>query len=196
MAERSAEYRRCLKESKQHHRNSKTYSGRLLRPHAPFIKEIIDRHGCKSVLDYGAGKGRQYEWVSHGGDASIPKGMTIERFWGVLVTKYDPAWKPFSQEPTGQFDLVICTHTLGSIPVADLGWVIDRIFGYARKAVYIAEKIGDVHKQVFSQPDIMPRWTAEQWREFVAARKPSHIECTLATREETDKGVIVTRVII
>src|SRR5687767_9253558 len=173
MSKPSAEYRRCLKESKLHHRNSKTYSGRLLRPHAPFIKEIIDRHGCAAVLDYGAGKGQQYTWVSHGGDASIPKGMTIEKFWGVPVTKYDPAWKPYAAEPTGQFDLVICTHTLGSIPVTDLEWVVSRIFGYARRVIYIAEKIGGVHKQVFAQPDLMPRWSADQWRSLIGALRPA-----------------------
>lgn len=196
MAEPSAEYFRCLQESVRHHANSKTYSGRLLRPHAPFIKEVIDRHGCKSVLDYGAGKGQQYTWVSHGGDASIPKGMTIEEYWGVSVTKYDPAWAPYSQEPTGRFDLVICTHVLGSIPVTDLDWVVGRIFGYARKAVYIAEKIGDVHKQVFSQPDLMPRWSADQWRMLLGARRKVGIECTFAARHETEQGVIVERRIL
>lgn len=196
MPDPSPYYLRCLEEAKRHHARSKTYSGRLLRPHAPFIKAVIERHECKSVLDYGAGKGRQYEWISHSDEASIPAGMTIEQFWGIPVTKFDPAWPAFSREPYGRFDLVICTHTLGSIPVPDFDWVLDQIFAYAEKAVYIAEKIGPVLKNVHSDSKIMPRWTSEQWIDRISWRRPHNIECTVAMREETACGAVVTRTVL
>lgn len=195
----SPAYHRALKEAQAHHQSSKTYSGKFLRPHAPAIKHLIERWSAKSLLDYGCGKGRQYEWVSHGEDASIPKGMTIEQYWGIPVTKYDPAYPPFAAEPKGpddNFDLVICTHVLGSIPTADLPAVFEDLISYAGCAVYIAEKIGPVRKQVFSAPTEMPRWTQAEWRahlgrylsdSYKGAESP---EVWLATREKTERGVI------
>lgn len=193
----SAEYARCLAEATHHHASSKTYSGKFLRPHAPFIKALIEKHGCRQALDYGCGKGVQYRWVSHGDDASIPAGMTIEQYWGIPVLKYDPAYPPYAKEPTGPFDLVICTHVLGSIPIADLAWVIQRLTTLGTKAIYIAEKIGPVRKSVFTTPDRMPRWTATEWEAFIGAQPHNGCEITLATREKTeDRGVIVTRKIV
>jgi hypothetical protein len=191
MHEPSADYARALDECSRHHATSKTYSGKFLRPHAPFIKAIIDRLGCTSVLDYGCGKGEQYTWIGHEGSA-IPAGMTIEEYWGVVVTRYDPAYPPFSAEPVGQFDLVLCTHTLGSIPTHDLPWVVDRLHSLATKAVYVAEKIGEVRKQVISQPEGFPRgWTHADWKR--ALRRDTDIEVTLATRTKFASGQVRVR---
>jgi SAM-dependent methyltransferase len=193
MREPSADYQRALQECQQHHASSKTFSGRLLRPHAPFIKAIIDRLGCTSILDFGCGKGLQYEWVSHGDDASIPAGQTLETYWGVPVTKYDPAYPPFAAEPVGTFDLVLCTHTLGSIPKADLPWVIDRLHALANKGLYVAEKLGPVHKTVVSQPELFPRgWTHAQWK--AAIKRRNGLEVTLSTRRSDPRlGTVVKR---
>ncbi|MDF3212152.1 hypothetical protein P3C35_30750, partial [Mesorhizobium sp. LMG15046] len=46
---------------------------------------------------------------------------------------------PFAAEPIGKFDLVICTHVLGSIPVLDLPWVLDRLYSLSNKALSIAQ---------------------------------------------------------
>lgn len=185
--EPTAAYELALKEAKAHHAESKTYSGKFLRPHAPAIKAIIDRLNVRSILDYGCGKGAQYQWRSHGPGASIPEGMTLEQFWGVDVRKYDPAWPPFATPPDPQerFDLVICTHTLGSIPLVDLmGWVVPLIYLRARKAVYIAEKLGPVGKQVFSFPDTMPRdFTRAHWRSLLSGLDHPGLEVWLSTHE-------------
>ncbi|WP_192246101.1 methyltransferase domain-containing protein [Mesorhizobium silamurunense] len=188
----SAEYYSALEQSKRHHASNKTFSGRFLRPHAPFIKEIIERLGCASILDYGCGKGAQYTWRNEDPVGSIPVGMTIEEFWGVAVTKYDPAYLPFAAEPTGTFDLVICTHTLGSIPIADLPMIIDRLYSLSNKAIYIAEKIAPVKKQVFNRPDLHPfEWDAQRWA--AAIRRELPIEVTLSIREQRAEGVVVER---
>ena len=179
----SKEYLAALEASKEIHKG-KQFTGKFLRPHAPFIKEIIDRLGCKTVLDYGCGKGQQYEWV-------IPStGQTIEQFWGVSVTKYDPACKIFAKEPEGKFDLVICTQTLGTIPVADLPWVIDRLYGLANKALYVSERIGPPRKVLGDNALRPSEWSAKEWEDALKRKNP--VEATLATREIINGDKITT----
>ena len=174
----SEAYWRALEDSKVVHKTTKTFSGRIFRPHAAFCKEIIDRLGCLSCLDYGCGKGQQYEWVMPN------RQMTFEQWWGVEVKKYDPAWPAFAEEPVGKFDLVICSHVLGTIPVKDLSWALDRIYGYAGKAVYFAEIIGPSSKKaMFHDADNLPcEWTPEQW--MAALRRDTPLEVTLACKEQ------------
>lgn len=154
----SALYRQALAEAKAHHATAKTYSGRFLRPHKPYLSGLIKGLGIRTALDIGAGKGRQYTWIDPA------DGLTLEQAWRVRVTKYDPAWAPFAAEPKGQFDLVICTHTLGSIPIEDHHWFIPRLIGFATKAVYIAEKIGPIKKGVHGDREgFATGWTRGEW---------------------------------
>lgn len=158
-------YWKALAEAKAHHASSKTYSGKFLRPHKPFIGELIEQFDCKTALDYGAGKGVQYAWVDPA------DGKTLEQAWGIEVEKYDPAWSPFEVEPDGPFDLVICTHTLGSIPTVDHEWVIDHLLDTASKVLYIAEKIGPVKKRVHGdRVGFVNGWHRDQWRAVIGAR--------------------------
>lgn len=198
----STMYLRCLAEARAHHASSKTYSGKFLRPHAPHIKRILEEFGGKSILDVGCGKGSQYTWVSHGEEASIPVGMTLEKYWGAKVFKYDPAWPPFETppKPGEQYDVVLCTHVLGSIPVVDLDWFLQDLFDRSRYAVYIAEKIGPISKEVFSNPGQMPHgWTALDWITAIRMRYdrwlgtrdgPHHPKVWFVSREKTEAGVI------
>ena len=186
-------YWAAIELAKAHHVSSKTYSGKLMRPHAPFIKDLIDKHGCKTLLDYGCGKGSQYTWVSHGGEASIPGGMTIVDYWNVDITLFDPAYEPFAEIPKGKFDIVIVTHALGSIPITDLKAAIVQIYGYANKAVYIAEKIGEVNKSVFNNLNGMPRFDRAQWEKVLREVPHEGLEVVLSTRLKTENGVETIR---
>lgn len=187
-------YHRALTEAEAHHLSSKTYSGKFLRPHAPFIKEIIDRLGCKTVLDYGCGKGKQYEWRSNEDGQAIPRGQTIEEYWGVEVRKYDPCYPPLAKCPIGRFDLIICTHVVGSVPRKDLRWFRETLERYAQKAIYYAEKLGPVGKQVFSEPHLMPRdWTREEWVAALRTQNRPGLEVWLATREDRGGEIITMR---
>lgn len=168
----------ALEDSKRVH-HGKQFTGKFLRPHAAFIKEIIDRLGVKSILDYGCGKGHQYEWV-------IPStGQTIEEFWGVKVTKYDPAYPPFAREPEGTFDLVICTQVLGVIPIPDHGWVIDRLYALANKAIYVSERLGEARKEV-GDPSLRPfDYNEGDWLKALGATgfRSANAEVTVAFRK-------------
>lgn len=180
----SAAYIRALEEARTHHLDSKTYSGRFLRPHAQAVKGLIERHGATSILDYGCGKGDQYQWVGEGKVGGVPAGMTLEQFWGVPVHKYDPAWPPLAKpEPEeivakhGRFGVTLVTHVLGSIPIFDLTrWVFPRLAELTSGAIYIAEKVGPVRKQVITQTEILPRWPAPYWSGMVQAASTLHPE--------------------
>lgn len=187
----SAAYDRALAESTAHHASSKTYSGKFLRPHKPFLLEMVKRLGIQSALDYGCGKGSQYTWIDEA------DGLTFEQAFGFEVTKYDPAWPPYAAEPRDPSDLVMCTHVLGSIPTADQQWLFSRLFGFATKAVFIAEKVGPIKKQVFSDPSAMPHdWSAQDWLDFAkpyAKAFAGETHFSFRYRDEADDGVYVDR---
>jgi hypothetical protein len=114
----------------------RTYCGRSMPCHARAIKELIDEHCAKSILDYGAGKGLQYRDVRveiPGG----PKYPSIPAYWGIeSLTCYDPAYEPFRQLPTGPFDGVVCTDVLEHCPEGDLEWILGELFTLARRFVF------------------------------------------------------------
>ncbi len=114
----------------------KTYNGRSLPRHAGRIKDLIDRHGARTLLDYGSGKGHQYRPL----EVRLPDGRvfrSIPAFWGIeSVACYDPAYEPFSQMPTGMFDGVICTDVLEHCPEQDIPWILGELFGFAQKFVF------------------------------------------------------------
>lgn len=180
----------AVAEGAAHHQRSKTYSGMLLRPHKPFLTALIQRLGITSALDYGAGKGLQYEWLDP------TDGKTLEEAWGLNVTKYDPCWPPYAAEPKGTFGLVMCTHTLTLIPLGDLDSVIERLFRLADRAVFVAEKIGERKKREVADPEGRPiGWTVDGWLDRIGpiAERYPQIETTVSTRERIDGAAIMRR---
>lgn len=114
----------------------KTFDGRSLAAQLAHIKQLIDQSQARTVLDYGSGKGTQYD----------PRPVTAEdgaEYDGVVdylgvdeVTCFDPAYAPFSRLPTGSFDAVISTDVLEHCPEEDIGWIVEEMFGYAEKFVF------------------------------------------------------------
>src|SRR6266481_1302996 len=134
-----------------HDKGGKTFSGQFTWKNRHRIKEIIDRFDVHSILDYGCGKGKQYINIDP------DSGQSLEEYWGIITTKYDPGVKQFSREPTGKFDLVICVQVLGSIPSDDLPWVVDRLYSFATKAIFVSERLAIPRKQIYaSMADDMP----------------------------------------
>lgn len=113
-----------------------TFPGKSLLPQAGRIKRLIEQTGALTVLDYGSGKGRQYEPmpVSDGGGGTWPG---ILDYWGVdEVVCYDPCYAPYSALPEGVFDGVICTDVLEHCPEQDIPWIVGEIFDYATRFVF------------------------------------------------------------
>jgi hypothetical protein len=115
-----------------------TFPGLSLPIQAPRILALIKQTGARHILDYGSGKGQQYQ----ARDLAIPGEAetwpSIQDYWGVeSVTCYDPSYTPFSELPRGAFDGVISTDVLEHCPEEDVPWIIDEIFSFARKFVFM-----------------------------------------------------------
>ena len=114
----------------------KTFPGQSLLPQGGRIKEMILRHGAKTLLDYGAGKGVQYQPMEITVEG-VGRWSSMKAFWGIdELYCYDPAYEPFNKLPDKKFDGVISTDVLEHCPEEDIPWILDEIFGYATRFVF------------------------------------------------------------
>ena len=118
------------------HLASKTFDGRSLVPQAQRIKRLIDGLGASRILDYGSGKGTQYDPVPFEVQG-LGKWDGVLDYWEVdEVVCFDPAYPPYSRMPQGKFDGVIATDVLEHCPEEDMDWIVDEMFGFAGRFVY------------------------------------------------------------
>jgi hypothetical protein len=113
-----------------------TFPGLSLPSQAGRIKRLVAATGAANILDYGSGKGMQYDLRGiKTEDGKIYE--TIQDYWDVdFIQCYDPSFTPFSKLPTGKFDGVISTDVLEHCPEEDLQWIIGEIFSYADMFVF------------------------------------------------------------
>lgn len=182
MSEPSPAYFEALKATQKLHANTKKFNGRFLWRYLDVLEPALRELGCKTLLDYGSGKGKQ--WATPLDES----GQLLADRLGVEVTMYDPGLSQYSKLPVGKFDAVVCTQVLGSIPVADLPWVVDRMYGYADKLLFVGERLRKVRKKFLDHmKDQMPHeWSHEQWED--ALRRPDHgIRVLLKTKNGSVK---------
>lgn len=119
---------------RQMHESPDMFQGFSMMPHIHRIKKLIDLHGAQTILDYGCGKGKQYEATVEAPGGPYPN---LEAFWGVAVSKYDPAYPPYSRPPFGPFDGVVCTDVLEHLESEeDAGQVVATLFSAAKQFVF------------------------------------------------------------
>jgi hypothetical protein len=161
-------YHKALQLTKNHHASqSKTFSGQFTWKNRHRIKDVIDRFNVKSILDYGCGGGKQYRNVDD-------TGQNLEQYWGIKTTKYDPGVPIYAKEPTGSFDLVLCIQVLGSIPKNDLSWVVDRLYNFANKAVFVSERLGRPRKKIYEsiEGDMPYDMSKKEWMDVLTVSAP------------------------
>lgn len=120
----------------------------------------------------------------------IPNGQTLEEYWGIEVTKYDPAWPEYSTPPEGKFDLVICTHVLGTIPIIDLPIFVHRLYRHTSKVLYVAERISEGPKKAWTEIECPIGWTAMQWIDLLGPLRPGGIKVFLTVAYPRPEGVL------
>lgn len=106
--------------AKQVHDGNKHWWGGSLCPFIEEIDSLMEKLNATTLLDYGCGKaqGHPEHWKTY--------------------SKYDPAYLPFSEKPKTKFDVVISTDVMEHIPECCVDHVLQEIFGYAEKMVFLA----------------------------------------------------------
>jgi hypothetical protein len=114
----------------------RTYPGINLLPHLGRIKQLIDRTGARSVLDYGCGKGLQYDAVDF--DApGIGRIESVIDYWDIdEVICYDPCVPNFSRLSAEGAHGVIATDVLEHCPEEDISWIVREMFAHAQRFVF------------------------------------------------------------
>ena len=207
--EPSQEYIELLDAYKEMHSESGAFKGISLVPFILVIKDLIKENECKTLFDYGCGKGIPYhkEYFK----AADPKNKwkefdkPIQDVWGIdEFFLYDPAYPDHDKLPNKKYDMVVCTDVLEHIPEDDLDWIIREILHHSNKVVFInvcamkalktfqkgKHKGRNVHVSLFSHNEWVER-LANIWRDF------KHLKIYLATTgdkgEKSLKGVCIKR---
>lgn len=115
----------------------RTFPGASLFAQTSRIKKLVTLTGALTILDYGSGKGKQYGQLRIEGNDGEEHDSVLD-YWGVdHIACYDPAFPPYSELPQGTFDGVICTDVMEHCPEEDVPWIVDEIFGYATRFVFV-----------------------------------------------------------
>lgn len=170
-------YYQVVEKVKIFHRQNKTYSGGGTLAYADEIKKLAEIYNPKSLLDYGCGKGLQYE------ENSIitfgEQKVTFDKFIGVeSVYKFDPGVDEFETppNPTSKFDAVIAIQSLTGIPDVDFPIVVKELMAMTNKFCFIGNKIspGKTKKAttgpdttgLFIEDRLNPDWWIEQFKDW------------------------------
>ena len=158
----------------KHDQGEGMFNGRSLLKFVDLIKLYLENNNCKSVLDYGCGKAVLYtdkfSEVTDEIDCPLPE------YWGLDECElFDPGYEKYGKLPIHRKDAVICTDVLEHVAEEDLGWVVEEIFSYAKKIVFLnvacfkALKVlpdgRNAHISVFSPNDWL-QMLAEKSRQF------------------------------
>ena len=172
-------YNQSVELGKKFQQENSSWGGDDCKKYHNYIRYLMDQYQAKTVLDYGCGKGRQYQQLVPYGlpDGTMTAPMTFTtRINADSVYCYDPCVEEFAQEPapSQQFDAVICTQVLGSIPDKDMSWLRDRLMNYATKFVFIGlhnpTRPPKQRKQMYDQKYITHNrpveWYQEQFKSW------------------------------
>ena len=123
-----------------HQAGHKNWTGKPVLQHRKQIRSLVEQTGAKTALDYGCGKGRQFTWPLPLEAEAAPgfrAGEFFAQYIGIPIIGYDPCVPEYAEKPTDRFDLVLCANVLGLVPDGDLPAVIDEVFAFSKKAVFV-----------------------------------------------------------
>ena len=137
MFENSAYYHESVALGTKFQLENKSWDGHDTFKYRRQLRDLIKHYNCKSLLDYGCGKGHQWSEPHVFLPEKVP-----QQFQTYLnldeVTLYDPCVEKFSQDPAQKkYDIVSCTQVIGTIPDADIPWFKQRLMSYTGKVCFI-----------------------------------------------------------
>ena len=146
----SPRYTELLEQYRAMHK-AKQFSGIGAYKHRRALRRLIRETNAKVLLDFGCGRGLQF--ASHNAEALLSKLNVFCSSWtealGVeRIVGYDPASEAYSIVPTGKFDGVYAIDVLEHCNETDLPWIIEEIFSYAFKFVFLTVAIVPAKKNL------------------------------------------------
>ena len=118
------------------------FNGISLAVHIERLTKLMLLEGVKSLLDYGCGKALLYDDMKYKEMPIDKNGQVLpkplSKLWQLdYFSLYDPAYEKYNKLPKGKYDAVICTDVIEHIDEKDVDWILDEIFFYARKFVFV-----------------------------------------------------------
>jgi hypothetical protein len=169
-------YHKMVNHSKEYHLKKDVYSGIATINYSHDIKNLVDKHNAKTLLDYGCGKGHHYDqdkgaWFN---DTTFDKWLNIES-----VYLFDPAVPNLSVFPKDgqQFDAVIAIQSLAGIPDQDFPIVVDQLMKMTKKFCFIGTKLKkgkssksvEGSEQYFKEDRVDPQWWKHQFQNWTGS---------------------------
>ena len=166
-------YQTSINAGKEYHKKNKGWAGNDSKKYHLYIADLVQHYSAETMLDYGSGRGEQYTipvpWPTPEIDVFTPA-MTLDQRIGITsYYMYDPCVEGLDQLPPAgsKFDCVICTQVLGSVPDADIPWVIDLLMSYSKKFCFVGLLHPNIpvkrHKLALYQQEYFPAQRTEQW---------------------------------
>jgi hypothetical protein len=136
-------YEQSVEAGRRYQESEKVWAGLDSKKYARPIRDLVQYYQARTMLDYGCGKGLQYQnavsWPTDEVDV-FTEAMTFDQYIGAeSYYLYDPCVASHDIPPHAddEFDFVVCTQVLGSIPDDDLWWVVDNLMSWTRKFCFI-----------------------------------------------------------
>jgi hypothetical protein len=166
-------YYRSVENSRQYHLKKDIYSGVATLQYHYNIKELVDKHNAKTLLDYGCGKAFHYfnkekcqAWF---GGPTFDQWLGLDSFY-----PFDLCVDEFSTHPEdgAKFDSIVAIQSLTGVPDADFPTVVNQLMNMTNKFCYIGTKLkkGKASKgdpevdQYFKGDRLDPDWWKEQFK--------------------------------
>lgn len=117
-----------IRQYQEMHAQPKYFRGRDAQKHFARIGRLVLDTATTTLLDYGCGKGEQYE-----------QPIALQEAWGVDVTCYDPGVERFAAKPNGKmFDGVICCDVMEHIPEPHVETILRDVIAHASKFAFFS----------------------------------------------------------
>lgn len=174
----SNDYYDSVKRCADFHKQNKTWSGKATFQYAQEIKNLVQKHKVKTLLDYGCGKAKHYDPESH---IKI-ENQTFDKWLGIeSVYKYDPCVENIDILPVQgtQFDAVIAIQSLTAVPDKDIDEVIKYLMSVTTKFCFIGNSnpntVTKSNKIIADQNFFLEDRTPEWWKDKFKNWKGSEI---------------------
>jgi hypothetical protein len=126
----SKAYSEAVAQMRKFHLTRKVFSGNGVLKHRESLVQFSDRIGAASGIDYGCGKGYQYDLDKTGG-------YSLEAALGYAPYRYDPGVSTYEIPPDVEADLVWCVDVLECVPEEDMGEIIADLARMAVKGLFV-----------------------------------------------------------